>query len=88
MKIKINRPSEERLQELDIKTWDKWEGTPSTFDWEYDQEEVAYVFNGKAKIKSEWEEVEIKSGDLVVFPKGLKCSWTIFDGIKKVYRFN
>ncbi|MBF0311883.1 MAG: cupin domain-containing protein [Oligoflexia bacterium] len=88
MKIKINHPSEERLQELDIKTWDKWECAPSTFEWEYSQEEVAYVFNGRAKIKSEFEEVEIKSGDLVVFPKGLKCTWIIIESIKKVYRFN
>lgn len=88
MKIKINHPSEERLQELDIKTWDKWECSQSIFEWEYSQEEVAYVFNGRAKIKSEWEEVEINSGDLVVFPKGLKCEWTVIEPIKKVFKFN
>ncbi|MBF0300275.1 MAG: cupin domain-containing protein [Oligoflexia bacterium] len=88
MKIKINQPSEERLQELGIKNWAKWECAPSTFQWEYSQEEVAYVFTGKVVVKTEWEEVEVNSGDLVVFPKGLKCEWKVIESLKKVYKFN
>ena len=30
---------------------------------------------------------EIKKGDFVTFPKGMKCTWTIHEGIKKHYSF-
>ncbi|HAG51262.1 MAG TPA: cupin, partial [Deltaproteobacteria bacterium] len=34
------------------------------------------------------EEVEIKKGDLVTFPKGLKCKWNVIERIRKAYIFN
>ena len=85
-KIQVNRPSDSRLQELNIRTWSKWESDQSTFDLEYIENEVAYIYEGKVKIKSNWEEIELGAGDLAVFPKGLKCKWEIIDPIKKVYR--
>ena len=86
-KIKIEKPTEEKLNSLGINKWSSWECKPSAFDWEYDSEETAYVFEGRVKVKTAEEEVEIKGGDLVIFPKGLKCTWNVIEKIKKVYKF-
>jgi len=86
--IKIENPSKEKLESLGIDKWSPWECEPTTFDWEYDEEEWAYVFEGRVKVKTkQGEEVEIKKGNLVCFPKGLKCTWTVLETIKKVYTF-
>jgi len=86
-RIKIEKPSVEQLDKLNVKNWSTWECEPSTFDWEYDSDETAYVLEGKVKVKTSEEEVEIKKGDLVTFPKGLKCTWNVGEKIRKVYTF-
>ncbi len=85
--IKITRPDEEELKRLGIDSWSTWECEPSTFDWEYSDKETAYVFEGKVKVKTPSDEVEINKGDLVEFPEGLKCTWTVIERIRKVYKF-
>ncbi len=67
--------------------WGEWQCNPSTFDWEYDEEETAYVFEGKILVKTPADEVKIKGGQLAQFPKGLKCTWTVLEPIKKVFTF-
>ncbi|UCE12507.1 MAG: cupin domain-containing protein [Candidatus Heimdallarchaeota archaeon] len=76
-------------EKVDITDWNSWGCEPSTFDWSYDSDETAYVFEGKVIIKpsSEEEEVEIKGGQLVQFPKGMKCTWKVIEPIRKVYTF-
>ena len=85
--IKIERPSEEKLKSLGIEKWSPWECEPSTFDWEYDTDETCYVLEGRVKVKTTSGEVEINKGDLVCFPKGLKCTWNVIQRIRKVYTF-
>lgn len=85
--IKIEKPTEEKLKSLNIDSWSPWECEPSTFDWQYDSNETAYVLEGKVKVKTSSGEVEINKGDLVTFPKGLKCTWNIIQKIRKVYTF-
>ena len=85
--IKVTRPTEEELNLLGISSWNPWECEVSIFDWQYDQEEWCYLFEGKAKISSSQGDVEIKSGDLVKFSKGLKCKWNVLEKVKKVYTF-
>ena len=85
--IKIEVPTKEKLKALDVKNWSPWECEPSTFDWEYDCNETAYVLEGKVKVKTTSGEVEIKKGDLVHFPKGLQCTWNVIEKIRKVYTF-
>ena len=34
-----------------------------------------------------FKEVEFGKGDLVKFPKGVKCTWVVLEKIKKLYRF-
>lgn len=86
-KIRIEKPTKEKLDSLGTDKWSPWECEPSTFDWEYDSDETAYVFSGKVKVKTPEEEVEINAGDLVTFPKGLKCTWNVIEKIRKVYTF-
>ena len=86
-KIKIEKLTEEQLKQLGVKSWSPWECEPSTFDWEYDCDETAYVLDGKVKVKTDEEEVEINKGDLVSFPKGMKCTWHVLEKIRKVYIF-
>ena len=85
--ITIERPSEEKLKSLGVDDWSTWECEPSTFDWEYNSDERAYVLEGKVKVNTPAGEVEINKGDLVLFPKGLKCTWKVIEKIRKVYKF-
>ena len=92
--IRIERPDKEKIKKLGIPDsptstdqWGVWECEPSTFDWQYSNTEVAYVYEGKVKVKTDNDEVEINKGDLVIFPKGLKCKWQVLEKIRKVYKF-
>jgi len=86
--IKIEKPTREKLEQLGVDSWSPWGCQPSTFDWEYDTDETAYVLEGKVKVKTSSGEVEINKGDLVHFPKGLKCTWEVLEKIRKVYKFS
>ncbi|MBU1044366.1 MAG: cupin domain-containing protein [Candidatus Omnitrophica bacterium] len=87
MKIEVKKPSQKELDALGIKNWSAWECEKSTFDWTYSDRETAYVFEGKVKVKTAEQEVSFGAGDLVVFPKGLSCTWTVIEPIRKVYKF-
>ena len=86
-RIKIEKPDKQKLDSLGVKSWSPWGCEVSTFDWEYDSDETCYILEGKVKVKTSEEEVEISKGDLVTFPKGLKCTWNVSEKIRKVYRF-
>lgn len=87
-KIIIKKPSQQELDTLNIKSWNPWSCNVSKFDWEYSEEEVCYLFEGQVVVETATEKVEINAGDLVTFPKGLKCNWDIKKQIRKVYKFN
>lgn len=87
-KIEKEKPDKKRLDELGTENWGRWECDPSTFPWEYDEKETCYVFEGRVTVETpDGQKVEIEPGDLVTFPKGLKCTWTVHEKIRKVYRF-
>ena len=92
--IKIAKPSPEEQKKLGLPakpirtgSWSVWECEPSTFDWQYSDKEVCYVYEGHVKVKTKDQEVEIGKGDLVTFPKGLSCTWKVIEPIRKVYKF-
>lgn len=87
MEIKVEKPTEKQLKELKIESWSPWTCKPTTFPWEYSSEEIAYVKEGKVTVTTDEGEVTIQKGDLVTFPKGLKCTWKVIETIKKVYTF-
>jgi len=51
------------------------------------QGEHCYIIEGSARIEAPYGQVEIRKGDYVVFPVGLKCRWKISERIKKHYEF-
>ncbi len=67
----------------DYKSWPIWTCAPSTFDWEYEQEEHCYIVEGLVTVTGKENTVNLKPGDYVIFPKGLKCVWNVHEPVKK-----
>lgn len=87
MKIKVEKPSKDRLLELEVESWPIWEKEESVFDWYYDAEEICYLLEGEVVVKTEDQVVEFKAGDLVTFSAGLDCVWEIKKTVRKHYTF-
>ncbi|MCK4518984.1 MAG: cupin domain-containing protein [Candidatus Omnitrophica bacterium] len=82
-------PDKARLDELGVFDWPVWEKEVSRFDWVYDSAETCYLLEGRVVVEPEGDEaVEFGAGDLVLFPKGLKCVWDIKEAVKKHYNFS
>ncbi|KDP37802.1 hypothetical protein JCGZ_06704 [Jatropha curcas] len=88
IKIVRNLP-ESKLTELGVRAWPKWGCPPSKFPWTYSAKETCYLLEGKVKVHPDGsdEAVEIGAGDLVVFPKGMSCTWDVSVGVDKHYKF-
>jgi hypothetical protein len=81
-------PSLERLNDLGILKCPTWSKESSTFPWTYSDQETAYILEGEVTVRTENEEpVTFGKGDLVIFPKGLKCIWHVLKPLKKHYKF-
>lgn len=88
MKITVEKKaSDKRKKELGVSKWPEWSHEPDTFDWSYDSTETCYIIEGEATVKTDEEEISFGPGDIVTFPKGLKCTWSIRKKIKKKYKF-
>lgn len=73
---------------LYVDDWPIWESDEgiSEFEWTYDRKETCYIIEGKAIVTPENEKsVTIQEGDMVIFPKGMKCTWKIIEPIEKNY---
>jgi len=81
-------PPASRLEELGVSTWPIWECDVSEFPWTYDEQETAYILEGRVEVTPEGgEPVVIEAGDLVVFPAGMRCTWKVLAPIRKHYAF-
>lgn len=89
MEIKIvKQPDRKSLENMDVKSWSVWAETVSEFPWHYPETETCYILEGKVIVTPDGgSPVEIEAGDLVTFPKGMHCTWTIVRDVKKHYRF-
>lgn len=90
MQIKIiKNPDTLELQRLGVENWPIWEKEVSSFPWEYDADETCYILDGRVTVTPEGgEPVEIEAGDLVTFPRGMRCTWDIHESIRKHYTFS
>ena len=89
MKKKEN-PSEEELKKLDVESWGVWTKEISVFPWSYDDNtETCYILEGEVEVtdSESGEKLAFKKGDLVQFPKGLKCEWNVKKPVRKYYHF-
>ena len=88
MEIKVEKLTEEMLNELRVRDWLIWEKGVSRSEWHYDETEVCYIIQGEVIVETkDGKKVEIKQGDFVTFPKGLSCVWDIKKPIKKHFNF-
>ena len=84
MNIIVKKPTPESLEKLGVKTWPTLEKDPCKIDWFFDQTEESYFLAGRVIVVTEdGQEVEVKKGDLAVFPKGLRCTWHIKEPMLK-----
>ncbi|ONM15911.1 Enzyme of the cupin superfamily [Zea mays] len=90
-------PPEARLLQLGVKSWPKyiyymrrWGCPPGRFPLKFDAALTCYLVKGRvrAAVKGSRECVEFGAGDLVVFPKGLSCTWDVVVGVDKHYNFD
>ena len=86
--IHIEKPTEEKLLKLDVRSWPVWEKEESEFPWFYDEAETCYILEGEVTVTPEnGPPVSFGKGDLIIFDEGLRCNWNIIKAIKKHYRF-
>ena len=88
MNIKIDKLTDEEVNNKGVLSWPIWECEVSEFDWEYDQRESCLLLEGEVEVKSDFETVKFGGGDFVVFPKGLKCKWRVIKPVRKHYSFS
>ena len=86
-KITVEKPDKAALEKLGVAKWPIWEKEASSFPWHYDEREICYLLDGKVRVEAEGESVEFGAGDLVTFPAGLSCTWTITKAVRKHYKF-
>ena len=86
--IKIEKPTQDKLEKLNVTNWPIWEKEKSKFDWYYDDQETCYLLEGEVTVTTkDGKSVNFGAGDLVVFPKDLSCVWDIQKAVKKHYKF-
>ena len=79
-------PDAARLASLGVDHWPIWEKEASEFPWEYFEQEISYILEGRAIITPEGgKPVEITKGDLVTMPSELICRWQVVEPIRKRY---
>jgi uncharacterized cupin superfamily protein len=83
----VNNPDTHRLDEMQISRWPIWTKEVSEFPWFYDEPETCYFLEGEVVVTPEGgAPVTMGKGDLVTFPQGMACTWTIHQAVKKHYR--
>ena len=86
--VKVEKLSKDILEDRGVFDWPIWRKGVSRFDWSYDTQEQCYFLEGRVTIETPDGKVEIKKGDFVTFPQGLKCVWNIHEPVKKHYNFD
>ncbi len=86
MEVIVRKPTPQEAKAME--TLPVWECKPSSFNWYYDNTETSLVSHGRAEVEYDGQKVSFGAGDLVVFPKGLKCIWTIEETVVKHYQLS
>jgi uncharacterized cupin superfamily protein len=87
MEVIVRKPTQEELDELGVTSWPIWECEPSAFDWEYDERETCFILEGDVTVTGAPNPVHFGPGDLVIFPQGLRCRWSVAKKVRKHYQF-
>jgi len=84
----VRKPTDQQIETC--KDWPIWQGQPSTFDWDYTQIETCLIIEGKVTVTDRpagEDSITFGPGDMVIFPEGLQCIWTIKESVRKYYQF-
>lgn len=83
----VRKPTEAEIKQCS--NWPIWTCDVSAFDWDYTQKEVCLILEGKVTVKDRGGDgaVSFGPGDIVIFPKDLKCTWQVTEAVKKHYNF-
>ena len=89
MSILVTSPCpESTAKALGINNWPIWSCEISSFDWTYENKETCLLLEGEVTVTPKvGEAVKFGKGDLVIFPKGMKCRWDVHQQVRKHYRF-
>ena len=85
--ISITKKTDSELDTLGVRSWPIWTCEVSEFPWEYAEKETCLLLEGDVEVNTEEETVRFGTGDFVVFPKGLKCTWKVMKPVRKHYNF-
>lgn len=81
----VKKPSDAEAAECKI--WPTWRCEPSTFDWTYTEKETCLLIEGKVTVSDGADSVTFGTGDLVIFPENLVCTWNVTEAVTKHYNF-
>ena len=81
--------AQNRLDALGVNKWPTWQKEVSVFDWNFPEQEIAYILEGECVITPiGGAPVTFGKGDLVTFPAGLKASWQVIKPLHKHYKLD
>jgi len=84
--VVVKQPTEEENNVC--KSWPIWRSEPSTFEWTYTEKETCLLIEGKVMVTDGKDSVNFSAGDMVIFPKGLTCTWNVQETVAKYYNFS
>jgi len=88
MTIKIEKLTQDELEQRGVFSWPMWEKEISRFDWHYDGIEECYFLEGEVEVEiKEGKTVRFGKGDFVTFPDGMFCTWIVKKPVLKHYNF-
>ncbi|CAM6098652.1 unnamed protein product [Calypogeia fissa] len=82
--------SEERLKELGVNRWSKWDCGPGvTTFWKWKVDELVYISKGSVEVVPDgcFDAAYFYAGDLVRFPKWFEATWTFDEHFEMYYKF-
>lgn len=87
--VVIPDASEEQILGLGVRSWPTWSCEASVFPWTYSMgNETCYLLEGEVTVTPEGgEPTSFKAGDIVSFPRDMKCTWDVKAAVLKHYTF-
>tara|TARA_Y100001936_G_C15695707_1_gene468302 strand:- start:113 stop:391 length:279 start_codon:yes stop_codon:yes gene_type:complete len=77
-----------KLEVLGVFDWPIWKKEKSIFEWKYAKQETCYIIRGKFTVTPENGQPQLfQRGDLITFPKDLKCTWEIHEDVEKHFDY-
>lgn len=84
-----HNPAPAKLEVMGVYDWPVWSKEQSQFPWTYDSTETCYFLEGSVTVTPDGgEPVKMGTGDLVIFPCGMSCTWDIHEDVSKHYNFS